>query len=263
MMIQINEIYNEDCLETMGRMPNNFIDLTVTSPPYDNRRVYNGYRFEFEKIATELYRVTKDGGIVVWIVADETKNFRESLASFKQAIFFQEFCGFNLLDTMIYHKSNYAPIYPGLMRYASTFEYMFVFSKRKPKTFNPIQVEKVNKGYEEKISYFRQPDGSQKVKRISCDRDTKDAENVWTICPSSEKNYENHPAIFPEELAKNHILTWSNPGDLIYDPMLGSGTTARVAILNGRNYIGSEISEEYCATARARIVRTLSEMSQT
>ena len=251
--MEINKIYNENCLDTMARMPDGFIDLTVTSPPYDNLRDYKGYSFDFEKIAKELFRVTKDGGVVVWVVADETKNFCESLSSFKQAIFFVEHCGFNLLDTMIYHKSNYAPAYPTLRRYANTFEYMFIFSKGKPKTFNPIQQEKILKNYKNKKSYFRQKDGSQVLKVIDCDRETKDAENVWTVCPTKSKDAGNHPAVFPEKLANDHIISWSNEGDLVYDPFMGSGTTAKMAVLNNRNYIGSEISKEYCEIAEQRL----------
>ena len=240
----------------MARMEDNFIDLTVTSPPYDGLRKYNGYSFDFESIAKELFRVTKKGGVVVWVVGDETKNFCESLTSFKQAIYFVEDCGFNLLDTMIYHKSNYAPAYPTLRRYANTFEYMFVFSKGKPKSFTPIQQEKVLKNYKGKKSYFRQKDGSQILKTIDCDRETKDAENLWTICPTKSKDAKNHPAVFPEKLAKDHIISWSNENDIVYDPFMGSGTTAKMAILNNRNWIGSEMSSEYCDIAEKRIKET-------
>ena len=134
--MEINKIYNENCLDTMARMEDNFIDLTVTSPPYDNLREYNGYSFDFENIAKELYRVTKVGGVVVWIVGDATKNGNEYGTSFKQALFFKE-CGFNLHDTMIYRKLNYLPITTN--RYEPQFEYMFILSKSKLKTFNPIK----------------------------------------------------------------------------------------------------------------------------
>jgi len=251
--METNKIYNENCLDTMSRMPNEFIDLTVTSPPYDNLRDYKGYSFEFEPIAQELFRVTKDGGVVVWVVGDQTKNFCESLTSFKQAIFFVEYCGFNLLDTMIYHKNHYAPAYPTLRRYANTFEYMFILSKGRPNIFNPIQQDKVRKTSRKSPSTFRQKDGSVKRKYIKCDRKTKDAENVWTICPSKAKSAGNHPAVFPEKLAEDHILSWSNEGCLIYDPFIGSGTTAKMSILNNRNYIGSEMSDEYCGIACDRI----------
>ena len=251
--METNKIYNENCLDTMAKMPDCFVDLTVTSPPYDGLRTYNGYCFNFENVAKELFRVTKQGGVVVWVVADETKAFCESLSSFKQAIFFVESCGFGLLDTMIYHKSNYAPAYPALRRYANTFEYMLVFSKGKPKTFNPIQQDKVLKNDKNKRSYFRQKDGSQILKIIDCDRETKDAENLWTICPTKSKGAGNHPAVFPEQLVIDHIISWSNEGELVYDPFMGSGTTAKMALLNNRKFVGSEISKEYCEIAEKRI----------
>jgi len=253
--MEINKCYNENCLDTMAKMPDCFVDLTVTSPPYDNLRDYKGYSFPFEEIAKELFRVTKTGGVVVWIVADETKKFCESLSSFRQAIFFVEHCGFNLLDTMIYHKSNYAPAYPTLRRYANTFEYMFVFSKGKPKAFNPIQVNKAVLSTKQRIGKYRKKDGSFVEKNMLVDtgRVTKDAENVWMVCPTKAKDAGNHPAVFPEQLANDHILSWSNEGDLVYDPFMGSGTTAKMAIINKRNWIGSEISEEYCKIIERRI----------
>lgn len=246
--MQINKIYNEDCLLTMAKMSDNFIDLTVTSPPYDNLRTYNGYSFDFENVAKELYRVTKEGGVVVWVVGDETKKFCESMTSFKQAFYFKEL-GFNLLDTMIYYKQNYAPAYPTLRRYANQFEYMFVFTKGKPKTFNPIQKEKV-RNKEEKVAY-RQKDGTLKRKVKQKGRDTKDASNVWDFAVGG--NLTGHPAVFPEQLANDHIISWSNEGDLVYDPFMGSGTTAKMAIKNNRNWIGSEISAEYCELIKARL----------
>jgi site-specific DNA-methyltransferase (adenine-specific) len=246
--MQINKIYNEDCLLTMGKMPDNFIDLTVTSPPYDNLRTYNGYSFDFENVGQELYRATKEGGVLVWVVGDETKKFCESMTSFKQAIYLKEL-GFNLLDTMIYYKQNYAPAYPTLRRYANQFEYMFVFSKGKPKTFNPIQKKKV-RNKKEMVAY-RQKDGTLKRKIKEIGRDTKDASNVWNFAVGG--NLSGHPAVFPEQLARDHIISWSNEGDLVYDPFMGSGTTAKMAIANKRNYIGSEISAEYCELINARI----------
>jgi len=246
--MEINKIYCENNLETMAKMPDNFIDLTVTSPPYDGLRTYNGYSFPFEEIAKELFRVTKEGGVVVWVVGDETSKFNESGTSFRQALYFKEI-GFNLLDTMIYYKQNYAPAYPTLRRYANQFEYMFVFCKGKPNTFNPIQKEKV-RNKEEKVAY-RQKDGSLKRKIKEKGRETKDASNVWEFAVGG--NLTGHPAVFPEQLANDHIISWSNEGDLVYDPFMGSGTTAKMAILNNRKYIGSEISEEYCKIAEQRL----------
>ena len=255
--MEINKCYTENCLDTMAKMPDGFIDLTVTSPPYDNLRDYNGYSFDFEGIAKELYRVTKQGGVVVWVVGDETKNFSESLSSFKQALFFNQ-VGFNLLDTMIYYKQNYAPAYPTLRRYANQFEYMFIFSKGKPKVFNPIQKEKI-RNREEKVAY-RQKDGTLRRKIKPKGRDTKDASNVWEFAVGG--NLTGHPAVFPEKLANDHIISWSNEGDLVYDPFMGSGTTAKMSILNKRNWLGSELSEEYCKIIEKRIEDALRDLSQ-
>ena len=246
--MKTNVCYQGDCLEVMKGIEDKSIDLTVTSPPYDNLRDYKGYTFNFEGIAKELYRITKDGGVVVWVVGDETNKFCESLSSFKQALYFNEI-GFNLLDTMIYYKQNYAPAYPTLRRYANQFEYMFVFSKGKPNTFNPIQKEKV-RNKEEKVAY-RQKDGSLKRKLKEIGRETKDASNVWEFAVGGNKL--NHSAVFPEKLAEDHILSWSNEGYTVFDPMAGSGTTLKMAKLNNRNFIGCEISSEYCDIIKERI----------
>lgn len=253
-MIEVNKNYNESNLETMAKMPDCFVDLTVTSPPYDGLRTYNGYSFPFEDIAKELYRVTKEGGVLVWVIGDETKDFCESMTSFKQAMYLKEL-GFNLLDTMIYYKQNYAPAYPTLRRYANQFEYMFVFSKGKPKTFNPIQKEKV-RNKEEKVAY-RQKDGTLKRKVKEKGRETKDASNVWEFAVGG--NLTGHPAVFPLQLATDHILTWTNENDLVYDCFNGSGTTLEASIKTNRNWIGSEISSEYCNIIEERIKKAWEE----
>lgn len=247
----LNTLIQWDCLEVMRTFESNSIDLTVTSPPYDNLRTYNWFSWDFEGIAKELYRVTKEGGFVVWIIWDETKQFTESLTSFRQALFFVD-CWFKLLDTMIYYKQNYAPAYPTLRRYANQFEYMFVFSKGKPKTFNPIQREKIEHRWGK--TRFRKPDGTKVDKIVHSTRETKDASNVWSY-PVWNKTID-HPAVFPEKLAEDHILSWSNEWDTILDPFAGSGTTLKMAKKNNRKYIGIEISEEYCNIIRNRLALT-------
>jgi len=244
----LNTLIQWDCLEVLRTFSDCSIDLTVTSPPYDNLRDYHGYSFEFQGIAQELYRVTKDWGVVVWVVWDETSKFCESMTSFRQALFFVS-CWFKLLDTMIYYKQNYAPAYPTLRRYANQFEYMFVFSKGKPKTFNPIQREKIEHRWGR--TSFRKPDGTKVHKIVHSSRDTKDASNVWSY-PSGNKTID-HPAVFPEQLAEDHILSWSNEWDTVLDPFAGSGTTLKMAKKNNRNYIGIEISEEYCEIINKRL----------
>lgn len=232
----------------MKSIPDGSIDLTVTSPPYDSLRTYNGYSWDFEWIVKELFRVTRQGGVVVWVVWDETKKFCESMTSFRQALYFNQI-GFNLLDTMIYYKQNYAPAYPTLRRYANQFEYMFVFSKGKPKTFNPVQRDKV-RNKEEKVAY-RQKDWTllRKIKEVW--RETKDASNVWEYAVWGNLSW--HPAVFPEKLAEDHILSWSNSWDIVLDPFAWSGTTLKMAKKNNRNYIWIEISKEYIEIIKQRL----------
>ncbi len=249
--LEINKCYNENCLDTMKKMPDSFIDLTVTSPPYDNLRTYNGYSFDFEAVAKELFRVTKKGGVVVWVVGDATIKGSETGTSFRQALFFKEI-GFNLHDTMIYHKINAPLTHP---RYEQVFEYMFVFSKGKVITFNGIKDKKniragsvVSGSKRDRAGILRRHSGNRKGKLIS---EYGLRGNIWYI--ANRSNRLCHPAVFPEQLANDHIISWSNEGDLVYDPFMGSGTTAKMAILNKRNWIGSEISEEYCKIIERRI----------
>jgi len=251
--MEINKIYNENCIETMARMPDNFIDLTVTSPPYDNLREYKGYSFAFEEIAKELFRITKQGGVVVWVVGDATMNGSESGTSFKQALFFKEI-GFNLHDTMIWHKPNAMP-QVDKSRFTQSFEYMFVFSKGKPKTAKPIKAPTKNAG-----KYLSRGDGNeQNINKkggnvVSSERISF---NVYLLNVGGSNN--GHPAIFPEQLANDHIISWSNENDLIYDCFMGSGTVAKMSILNNRNWIGSEISNEYCNIIEERIKKAWEE----
>jgi DNA modification methylase len=256
-LVEINKLYNENCLVTMKRMSDNFIDLTVTSPPYDNLRTYNGYSFDFEAVAKELYRVTKQGGVVVWVVGDATIKGSETGTSFRQALFFKEI-GFNLHDTMIYLKNQLA--FPDSTRYYNAFEYMFIFTKGKIKTFNPITDRKnVSEG---SIVHGceRTKDGLLKKERSGKDNIIKAYGvrwNYWLMYNQKRGIETKHPAIFPEQLANDHIISWSNEGDLVYDPFMGSGTTAKMAIKNNRQWIGSEISEEYCDIVEKRVSRAL------
>jgi len=249
-MIELNKIYNEDCIQTMNKMPDNFIDLTVTSPPYDNLRTYNRYLFDFETIAKELFRVTKEGGVLVWIVGDATINGSETGTSFKQALYFME-CGFNLHDTMIYKRfaSN-----PPTNRYFQNFEYMFVFSKGKISKTNLLKDRK-NNNLKAGGDNTRQKDGSiKKGKKTGMKLNEYEIrENIWEYQCQHSLDKTNHPAVFPENLVRDHIYTWSDEGDLVYDCFMGSGTTAKMAHEYKRNWIGSEISKEYCHIIEERI----------
>ena len=254
--MEINNLYIENCLDTMWRMPDGFIDLTVTSPPYDNLRTYNGYSFDFEAVAKELFRVTKPGGVVVWVVGDQTVNGSETGTSFRQALFFKDI-GFNVHDTMIYAKSNYIPLTH--KRYEQQFEYMFIFSKGKPKTFNPLMKENKQVG-QIKGGTFRQSKDEKgaRHKDIGVAKESIKP-NIWfynvgMANSTKDKIAFQHSAIFPEQLASDHIISWSNPGDIVYDPFAGSGTTPKMSIINGRNWVASEISEEYAPIIEERVL---------
>lgn len=265
-MITLDKIYNENCLDTMNKMDSNFIDCTITSPPYDDLRTYNGYSFPFEDIARELFRVTKNGGVVVWVVGDATVNGSESGTSFKQALYFKEI-GFNLYDTMIYQKTG-TP-FPQKTRYNQVFEYMFVFSKGKPNTFNPIMKKNAQAGSVRHSRKFRNKKGElvagmsgKPIAEMGIEN------NIWVLKNGMYKSTSDliafeHPAIFPEELVRRHIHTWTNENDVVYDPFMGSGTTAKMAILQNRRYVGSEISKEYYELSNKRLTGIFSEVEET
>lgn len=232
-----------DNVEALRQFPDDFVDLTVTSPPYDNLRTYNGFTWDFEALAKELYRVTKPGGVVVWNVNDATVNGSETLTSFRQAIYFKDVCGFNVHDTMIYEKSGFAN--PSTTRYHQVFEYVFILSKGKPKSVNLIR-DRANKyvGIHGGEKSFRDEFGI----RFNIFRYANGKNNS-----TSDVNAFDHPAIMPEALANDHIISWSNEGDVVLDPFMGSGTTGKMALLNNRRFIGVELSPEYVEIAKKRI----------
>lgn len=260
--MKINHIYNEDCLETMKRMPDKYIDLVVTSPPYDNLRTYknaidkNWNESVWKPIIKELSRVIKDGGVIVWVVGDATIKGSETGTSFKQALYFKE-CGLNLTDTMIYQKGSNGAVGNNKI-YWQSFEYMFVFSKGFPEKINLIKDRK-NKRVEKKNK------GTKRIKDGELIPITKGSygefgrrTNIWSYLTGRGHSTLDvyafeHPATFPEKLAQDHIISWSNEGDLVYDPFLGSGTTAKMSKINKRKYIGSEINEDYVKIALKRI----------
>lgn len=251
--IEEDSIYCGESVEIIRKsIPDNTVKLTVTSPPYDDLRSYDGFSFNYKAMLRELFRVTEEGGIVVWIVGDATVDGSETGTSFKHALYAKEI-GFSLHDTMIYYKNNPLPTTGD--RYHQHFEYMFVLSKGSPKTFNPIKeptkyrgiANMKNRGTEGELNY-------RKIKRSK----TKKIGNVFKYSvgggiSTRDKEAFDHPAIFPEKLAEDHILSWSNEGDLVFDPMCGSGTVCKMAKLNGRSFIGIDISQRYVEIAKNRV----------
>ena len=248
-MIEINKIHNIDCVAGMTLLDRESIDLTVTSPPYDNLRAYNGFTWDFDGVAKELYRVTKQGGVVVWIVNDATIRGSETGTSFRQALYFTDI-GFNLHDTMIWTKDGGGAVGSNLC-YTQNFEYMFILSKGTPKTINLIR-DKPNASFGQDKSGVgrRKVTGEHKIESRKPSSEFSRRNNYWYV-PTQKSAL--HPAVFPDRLASDHIISWSNRGDLVLDPFMGSGTTAKMAMLNDRNYIGFELSEEYCNVSRQRI----------
>ncbi len=233
----------------MKSMDDNSIDLTITSPPYDSLRVYNGYSFDFENTSKELYRITKQGGVLVWIVGDETVKGSETGTSFRQALGLKE-AGFNLHDTMIWRKTNPMPKFKH-KRYSCVFEYMFVLSKGQPKTFNPLMQPTKLGGQVYDSTVKKITKGKERTKKTFVLNMERYKDNIWDCAIAQNKT--EHPAVFPESLVSDHILSWSNKGDIVYDPFMGSGTTAIAAKKLNRNFLGSEISQEYCALAKSRL----------
>ncbi|MCO6499524.1 MAG: site-specific DNA-methyltransferase [Vicingus serpentipes] len=255
----------------MKSMPSDSVDLVITSPPYDDLRTYNdfvkgnksefnGYSFPFEKIANELFRVCKEGGVVVWVVADSTIQGNETGNSFRQALYFKE-CGFNLFDTMIYSKPPRGAV-GNNTTYWQSFEYMFILSKGKPKTINLITDRENKESRKGDNGTKRLQNGELLQVSRGGYGEYGRRTNIWEYNigkghSTSDQCAFKHPAIFPEKLAYDHILSWSNIGDIVYDPMMGSGTVAKMCILTDRKYIGSEINPEYCEIAEERIESTL------
>jgi DNA modification methylase len=260
--VELGRIYNENCLETLRRMPDSFVDMTITSPPYDDLREYKKYEFDVDQIALELFRVTKPGGVVLWVVGDRTVNGDETLTSFRHALTFKDLAGFRVHDTMIYAKNNPIPADCG-KRYRQCFEYMFCFSKGQPKTFNPLTGPTKSAGT--KIKAFRITEqGRGNVPDEDIGRQIKSERKLgnifyYNVGTSSSKDPEafGHPAIFPEQLVDDQIRTWTDAGDVIYDPFMGSGTTAKVAQILARQWLGSEISTEYVEIANKRLAKYL------
>jgi site-specific DNA-methyltransferase (adenine-specific) len=250
------ELIHGDCLEEMKKIPDGSVDLTVTSPPYDNLRTYNGNNalwgeHVWKAVIKDLFRVTKQGGVVVWVVGDATIKGSETGTSFKQALWAKE-CGFNLHDTMIWNKGCFSAVGALATRYAPVYEYMFIFSKGTPQTFNPIKDYKTKNGGKKVNGTVRNKDGSMKpfTKEVVVN-EFGQRFNIWEQTPQRQRG--GHPAPFPEKLAHDHILSWSNEGDTVLDPFMGSGTTGKMAKQLGRNFIGIELDKEYFEIAKKRI----------
>jgi len=255
-MLELNKIYCGDNCDVLGMLPRHCVNLVVTSPPYDSLRTYGGHEWDFYGVAWQLKRVLKPSGVIVWVVGDATEKGSETGSSLDQALHFKKL-GLNLHDTMIYQKDNPPPV-GGNNRYYQHFEYMYVFSLGAPKTFNPITQARRNKWEDkrtQRVKGFTRDTNGDFVKKLVQINDTVKLGNIWKYVVGGGNSVDvgtKHPAGFPESLVEDHIRTWSNPGDLVIDPFVGSGTTPKVAQDLGRDYLGIDINPEYCESSRKR-----------
>ena len=255
--IDLDILYNEDCLKTMGRLPENSIDLIVTSPPYDDMRAYEPLPFDkFQQIAKEMYRILKKGGIGMWVVDDQVKDFDESGTSFRQVLYFKEI-GFKS-NTMFFEKPPRGAT-GNTKFYWKTVEYMVFISKGIPETINLIK-DRENKYILKKprSSRTRKRDGTLQKRTYSPYGEMGRRTNIWRYPVGASHSTKDkfafeHPATFPEQLAEDHIISWSNKNDVIYDPFMGSGTVAKMAKINSRHFIGSEIDKKFYKIAERRV----------
>ncbi len=248
----MNKVIHGDCLQEMRNFEDNSIDMVLTSPPYDNLRTYENSlewgEHIWKPVIKELYRVIKDGGVVVWVVGDATINGSETGTSFKQALWAME-CGFNLHDTMIYQKNS--PAYPAQRmsnRYTQIFEHMFVFS---------VGSLRANLICDKENRWAGHKDFSGKLKNPVPEFSPRN--NIWKYTTSF--NGVTHPAPFPEQLAHDHIISWSNEGDTILDPFAGSGTVGKMALRLNRNYILIEKEAKYIDIIKKRIAEEQSKLA--
>lgn len=256
----LDAVHCMDNCNGMMQIPNDSIDLVVTSPPYDDLRTYGGHSWDFYGVAWNLARVLKPGGVIVWVVGDATIKGSETCTSWTQAMHIKDL-GLNLHDTMIYAKKNVFAYDPRNARYKQAFEYMFVFTKGKPKTYNPINDVPNKKSSVKGVTSGRNKKGEMR-KAVDVEMgDFQDRKNIWEYGvgmgqTTKDKEAYKHPALMPEDLAKDHIKSWSNKGDIVLDPFMGSGTTAKAAQELGRHYIGFEINPEYVEICQRRTAQT-------
>jgi DNA modification methylase len=253
-MLEVNKIHCGDNCDLLGQMPRQSVDLVVTSPPYDDLRTYGGHSWDFYGVAWQLKRVLKPGGVIVWVVADATHEGSETGSSMEQALHFKRL-GLNLHDTMVWHKGGFSQAGDLQVRYGQSWEYCFVLSAGKPKTWNPLRDRKNKHAGTGQHGTIRNADGSMKPVsnpgRVLDDVGIRF--NVWEIPP--HKVDSGHPAPFPFELARDHVATWSDAGDLVLDPFSGSGTTAKAAKELGRQFIGLEVNPQYVALSERSIAQ--------
>lgn len=257
MKLALNKIHHFDAVVGLRLLPADCIDLTLTSPPYDWIRDYNGTfdpaKFPFVRIAEELYRITAPGGVVLWITRDQQQDCCESGTSAKQMLYFKNI-GFNvqtmIVDSISARHRRYC--------YGMPPQFCFVLSKGRPKAFHPIRDKPNTEPGRIKSWSARNRDGRIRKGKPKEIPKYGRRSHIWLYptgfgLVSDDPLPRNAPAPMVETVAGDLMLSYSNPGDLILDPMAGLGTTGKVAVKLNRQFIGFERVRKYCDVANDRV----------
>lgn len=257
---ELNEIYCIDCVEGMKKIPDNSVDIVVTSPPYDGIRDYNGFNFDLHETGRGLIRILKEGGIVAMVIQDQTKNFGKTLTSFKTIIDWCDNIGFKLFECVIYRKHGSEGAW-WTNRFRVDHEYMPIFLKgEKPQYFNKenLKVPSIHGGKVMTGSGSRRTDGKTNARVTRPINTMKCRGTIWNYLMAGDKDpiKRQHPAPFPDQIPLDFIECFCPPGGVVLDPFMGSGSTAVAAKKLNRKYIGFDTSEEYIKIAHARLRNT-------
>jgi site-specific DNA-methyltransferase (adenine-specific) len=255
----VDQIIHNDCVSEMATLPDNCIPLTVTSPPYDKLRRYGGQRWSFEtfeKVARQLFRLTMPGGVVLWVVQDGTVDGSLTGTSARQWLYFQQI-GFDLNSVLILATRGWRS---QTSRYANQFHFGFVLSKGRPRAFHPIR-DRINSTAGQRLRCSRRSASGEAVTTYNGDRRLGlhgYRANVWFYDVGGGKSTKDryasrHEALMPEQMARDLIISWSRPGDLIFDPFCGAATTCKMALLSHRHYLGIEAHALYYRLALRRM----------
>lgn len=252
-MINVEGIHEGECSKVMSGWPADCIDMVLTSPPYADLLNYRGFKFDLAAIARQLFRVLKDGGVMVWVIGDKTVDYSRQMIPYTHAFGLRD-AGFCIYDVMIYSKP--AGRYMNRYRYPNVYEHMIVASKGKPKTFNPIMVKTKKPGDSRNTTILHRDADNNRTLGYRTTAEERPHDNIWKYSPgfgAVDRYAFEHPAVFPEKLARDQIISWSNPNDIVLDPMCGSGTTLKMARVYGRRYAGIDVAPEYLEIVRRRL----------
>ena len=252
----MNKLITGDNISVLKRFPDNSVDLVFTSPPYDSQRTYKGFPpVDFIALGHELYRVIKPNAPIVFVIQDGIHRKRRTATTARLIVDMVDTCGLHLWECFIAHKTSTIPVKKeGAVRCKTDHEFVPIFTKGDNENIKTFNVPEVNIRW---LNTYKEANivdrlGNRKLQKIHSTAKTRVKGTIWNYAPSAV--YANrlkykHPAVFPNQFARDFIETFTNPGDLVLDPFSGSGTTAIEAYKLYRFYAGIDISKEYTAIA--------------